>query len=262
MKKELNKNISTKNSLYDSFVENKKAIAVLVDPEKSENGPKLLELLQKAAFASIDYIFVGGSTVSRKDFIETVDFIKEHSSIPLVIFPGSSQQISPNVDGLLYLSLLSGRNPDFLIGHHVQSAVELFEMDIEVIPTAYILIDGGTQSSVAYVSQTTPIPRDKNSIIKQTAIAGKLQGKKLIYLDAGSGAKYSVPTEIIKELQILDLPIIIGGGIKNLDQIKELHNAGTNIVVIGNKLEEDSDFLLDIHSYKNKETDKDLRKNI
>lgn len=124
----------------------------------------------------------------------------------------------------------------------MQSAAELFEMDIEIIPTAYLLIDGGTQSSVAYVSQTTPIPRDNSTIIRNTAIAGKLQGKQLLYLDAGSGARFSVPSERIKELQSIELPIIVGGGITTIEQIEELHQAGTNIVVIGNKLEQDTDF--------------------
>lgn len=227
------------------------SIAVLIDPEKSDNGPFLLELLKKATFAGIDYIFIGGSTVTRVQFNLTVDFIKEHSTLPLIIFPGSSNQISPKADGLLYLSLLSGRNPDYLIGHHIESAAELIQMDLEIIPTAYLLIDGGTQSSVAYVSQTTPIPRDKISIVKNTAIAGKLQGKKVLYLDAGSGAKYSVPVEIISSIRELNLPIIIGGGIKTIEQIQNCHSAGASIVVIGNKLEEDSDFLLDIHTYKN-----------
>ena len=226
------------------------SIAVLIDPEKSDNGPFLLELLKKAAFAGIDYIFIGGSTVTRAQFSITVDFIKAHSTIPLIIFPGSSNQISPKADGLLYLSLLSGRNPDYLIGHHIESAAELIQMDLEIIPTAYLLIDGGTHSSVAYVSQTTPIPRDKISIVKNTAIAGKLQGKKVLYLDAGSGAKYSVPVEIISSIKELELPIIIGGGIKTIEQIQNCHTAGASIVVIGNKLEEDSDFLLDIHTYK------------
>jgi putative glycerol-1-phosphate prenyltransferase len=128
--------------------------------------------------------------------------------------------------------------------------MELFEMSIEVMPTAYILIDGGTQSSVAYMSQTTPIPREKLSIVKQTALAGKFQGKQLIYLDAGSGAKHQVPVEIIADLKIVQLPLIVGGGIRTLEQIRDLHDAGASIVVIGNKLEEDSDFLLDIHHYK------------
>jgi phosphoglycerol geranylgeranyltransferase len=237
-------------NILSAITTHKKSIAVLIDPEKSDNGPLLLELLKKTAFAGIDYLFIGGSTVTRAQFNVTVDFIKEHSSIPLIIFPGSANQISPKADGLLYLSLLSGRNPDYLIGHHIESAAELIQMDLEIIPTAYLLIDGGTHSSVAYVSQTTPIPRDKISIVKNTAIAGKLQGKKVIYLDAGSGAKYSVPVEIISSIKELELPIIIGGGIKTLEQIENCHAAGATIVVIGNKLEEDSNFLLDIYNYK------------
>jgi phosphoglycerol geranylgeranyltransferase len=239
-----------KKVILDHFKQSKKAIAVLIDPEKCDNGTRLLELLEKSAFAGVDYLFIGGSTVTRKEFSETVHYIKAHSTIPLIIFPGSSQQISEKADAILYLSLLSGRNPDFLIGHHVQSAAELFEMDLEIIPTAYLLIDGGTQSSVAYVSQTTPIPRENSTIIRNTAIAGKLQGKQLLYLDAGSGARFSVPSERIKELQSIDLPIIVGGGITTIEQIEELHQAGTNIVVIGNKLEQDTDFLLDIYAYK------------
>jgi putative glycerol-1-phosphate prenyltransferase len=123
-------------------------------------------------------------------------------------------------------------------------------MDIEVIPTAYLLIDGGTQSSVAYVSQTTPIPRDQKSIVKQTAIAGKLMGKSLIYLDAGSGAKFNVPATMIKELTFLNVPIIVGGGIRDTNTIRNLHDAGANVVVIGNKIEDEIDFLLDINNYK------------
>lgn len=240
--------------MYTKISSTPKAIAVLIDPEKADNGERLLSLLKKAEFAGVNYLFIGGSSVTRKEFVATVDFIKSHCSLPLIIFPGSSHQISPNADAILYLSLLSGRNPDYLIGHHLQSANELFEMELEVIPTAYLLIDGGTRSSVAYVSQTTPIPRDKHSIVRQTAIAGKLQGKKLIYLDAGSGAIHPVPAEMISELKDLSLPIIIGGGIRSLEQINAAHTAGASIVVIGNKLEEDSDFLLDIHAYSKQYT--------
>jgi putative glycerol-1-phosphate prenyltransferase len=237
--------------IYRSIARSKKGIAVLIDPEKCDNGTQLRSLLEKAAFAGIDFLFVGGSTVSRKEFTQTVEYIKGHSSIPVVIFPGSSQQLSPKADAILYLSLLSGRNPDFLIGHHVQSAAELNEMNIEVIPTAYLLIDGGTQSSVAYVSQTTPIPRDKTTIVMHTALAGKLQGKKIVYLDAGSGANEVVPSAMIHEVASLDIPVVIGGGIRTVEQIKIAHEAGASIVVIGNHLEKNTDLLLDIHSYKN-----------
>lgn len=226
------------------------AIALLIDPDKSDNGPILLTTLQKAHFANVDFIFIGGSTVTRSSFQKTVTFIKENSTLPLIIFPGSAQQISEKADALLYLSLLSGRNPDFLIGHHIESALELAAMNIEIIPTGYLLIDGGTQSSVAYVSQTTPIPRENISIVRRTAIAGKLQGKKLLFLDAGSGAKFSVPTQMVQAIKDLGIPLIVGGGVKNIAQIEALHNAGASVVVIGNKIEEDVDFLLEIAGYK------------
>jgi putative glycerol-1-phosphate prenyltransferase len=228
----------------------KRFIAVLIDPEKCTNDNVIKTLLEKASFAKIDFLFIGGSTVTRKEFDKSINLIRSLTKIPLVIFPGSAQQISSKADAILYLSLLSGRNPDFLIGHHIQSATELYEMDIEVIPTAYLLIDGGIQSSVAYVSQTTPIPRDQKSIVKQTAIAGKLMGKSLIYLDAGSGAKFNVPATMIKELTFLNVPIIVGGGIRDTNTIRNLHDAGANVVVIGNKIEDEIDFLLDINNYK------------
>ena len=235
--------------ILNSFAKRLGQIAILIDPEKSKNQVQLKDLIDKAQFAQVDYFFVGGSTVSREDFISVISFLKKNSSIPVVIFPGAAHQISKEADALLYLSLISGRNPDYLIGHHVQSANVVYDMDIEVIPTAYILIDGGTKSSVAYVSQTTPIPNDKQSIITNTAKAGILQGKKLLYLDAGSGAQQMVLPETVKELTQLNSPIIIGGGVKTKEQITELSDAGANVIVIGNKIEEDIDFLLDIHSY-------------
>jgi phosphoglycerol geranylgeranyltransferase len=241
--------LNTTSQIAESFTKRRGQIAILIDPEKSKSQTELKELIEKAEFAKVDYLFVGGSTVTREDFVSTVSYLKEHSIIPVVIFPGASHQISKEADALLYLSLISGRNPDYLIGHHVQSANEVYSMNIEVIPTAYILIDGGTKSSVAYVSQTTPIPNDQLSIISNTAKAGILQGKQLLYLDAGSGAQQTVLPETVRELSKLNKPIIIGGGIKTKEKIKELSDAGANVIVIGNKIEEDIDFLLDIHSF-------------
>jgi phosphoglycerol geranylgeranyltransferase len=238
------------NTYIESFREISKGIAVLIDPEKCDNGEKLFALLDKAAFAHVDYLFVGGSTVSRSEFQQTISAIRSHSSLPLIIFPGSFHQISEEADAILFLSLISGRNPDFLIGHHIAAAQELSEMQIEVLPTGYILIDGGTKSSVAYVSQTTPIPNESLSIIRNTALAGKLLGMQLLYLDAGSGAKECVSEKCIHTLRDLGLPIIVGGGIREIDQMAALHKSGASVVVIGNKLEEDIDFLLDIRSYK------------
>lgn len=241
--------MNTLNDLLKQFASKFGQIAVLIDPEKVQDETLLINLLKKAKFADVDYLFVGGSTVSREEFEFCISNIKKHSEIPLVIFPGASNQISDEADALLYLSLISGRNPDYLIGHHVASASEVYDMDIEVIPTAYILIDGGTNSSVAYVSQTTPIPSNKKSIITRTAKAGILQGKQLLYLDAGSGAKYPVPAEIVQSLSDLPAPLIIGGGIRSSDKIQEMKDAGANVIVIGNKIEEDIDFLLDIKLY-------------
>lgn len=237
------------SKILDRISSKKGQVAILIDPEKSNHVNDLAPLVEKASFANVDFFFVGGSTVTREDFDFVIDYLKSHTTIPIVIFPGASHQISNNADAILYLSLISGRNPDFLIGHHVSSANEVYDMDLEVIPTGYILVDGGTNSSVAYVSQTTPIPNDQESIILQTCKAGILQGKSVLYLDAGSGASKNIPLDIIKSVAKLNSPIIVGGGIKTIDQIDEYKSAGANIIVIGNRIEEDIDFLLDIKSY-------------
>jgi putative glycerol-1-phosphate prenyltransferase len=212
-----------------------------------ESDKKLIDLVEKAVFAKVDYFFVGGSTVNRKDFEATIDVLSKKTKIPIVIFPGDNQQLSSKADGLLYLSLLSGRNPDYLIGQHVSSAQEVINLGLEVIPTAYLLVDGGTKSSVAYVSQTTPIPRNQVNIAQNTALAGVLQGKKVVYFDAGSGAKHSVPPLFLKNIsESTNVVTIVGGGIRSAEQISKMKLAGANVIVIGNKIEEDIDFLLDI----------------
>lgn len=239
--------ITENNDILKSFQKRKGQIAVLIDPEKIESNEKLIDLAEKAGFAKVDYFFVGGSTVNRKDFERTIDVLSAYTKIPIIIFPGDNQQLSSKANGLLYLSLLSGRNPDYLIGQHVSSAQEVINLDIEVIPTAYLLVDGGTKSSVAYVSQTTPIPRNQEKIAQNTALAGVLQGKKVVYFDAGSGAKYSVPGVFIENInKSSDTAIIVGGGIRSAEQITHMKSAGANVIVIGNKIEEDIDFLLDI----------------
>ncbi len=238
--------------VYNKISEKTGQIAILIDPEKSDNGTVLLNLLKNACSCGVDYLFVGGSTVTKIEFENTINFIKANSAIPIVIFPGGSHQISDKADAILYLSLLSGRNPDYLIGQHVESAKEIIKLDIEVIPTGYILIDGGTISSVANVSQTKPIPRNQVELAKSTAIAGVLQGKKIIYFDAGSGAKKIVPIEIIKEVIFLGIPIIVGGGVKSIEHLDNLKNSGVNVIVIGNHIEENIDFLLEVKKFKNR----------
>jgi putative glycerol-1-phosphate prenyltransferase len=238
-------------SILNQIKETPHAIAMLIDPEKAVNNLTVLKtLLDKAVISGIDFLFIGGSTVSREDFEKTVDFIHANSTLQTILFPGSSQQISNKADAMLYLSLLSGRNPDFLIGHHVDSAFELFAMEIELIPTAYILIEGGSVSSTEIVSQTEPIPRENFELVRRTAIAGKFMGKDLLYLDAGSGAKFPVLDEMLQNLSDIHLPIIVGGGIRTIEKIRQLHSSGASIVVIGNKIEEDPSFLDAIHIYK------------
>jgi putative glycerol-1-phosphate prenyltransferase len=236
--------------VYDIICKKKNQVAVLLDPEKIEDPDKLKEFSKLLKGSFIDFIFIGGSTVTKEQFQNTVSVLKKYSNLPLVIFPGSGQQLSAECDALLYLSLVSGRNPEYLIGQHIQSAFEVEALNIEVIPTAYILIDGGSQSSVAYVSQTTPIPAKQTQILRQTALASKFQGKKLIYMDAGSGAKNSIDPKMIEEIYDLELPIIVGGGIRSINQISLAHLAGANVVVIGNKLEGQPEFLEEIKKYK------------
>lgn len=238
--------------ILEAFSNKKGQIALLIDPEKTNSPAQLQELAKKAGLAKIDYLFVGGSTVTRPDLESVVIELKKLTEIPVVLFPGASHQISQHADAILFLNLISGRNPDYLIGHQVASAEEIFDMDIEVISTSYMLIDGGILSSVAYVSQTTPIPQSQHKITLNTAKAGKLIGHKTVYLDAGSGAKKSIHSDIIQLIdRNIQSPLIVGGGIKSIETIESLSKAGANVIVIGNKIESDINFLLDIGNYQN-----------
>lgn len=240
------------STLFSKIAARTGQIAILIDPDKTQDEQQLLQLVDKIHFSGIDYIFVGGSTVTKEAFERTIALLKDNTSLPLVIFPGSHEQFSEKADALLYLSLLSGRNPEYLIGQHVASAQKIFRSKIEVIPTAYLLIDGGTKSAVAYVSQTTPIPRNQYGIAVNTALAGVLQGKKVVFFDAGSGAEKPVPQELIQSLRKeTSTPIIVGGGVCSISSIEAFSESGANLIVIGNKIEEDTDFLLDIAEYKN-----------
>ena len=235
--------------IYKGICSKKGQIAVLVDPDKF-NWESANDFIKKIKFSRIDFLFIGGSTVKKEDLEKVVDFFKDKIDVPIVLFPGDVYQISDNADALLYLSLLSGRNPDYLIGQHTRTSKEISEMDIEVIPTAYLLIDGGNSSAVAYVSQTTPMPQNQLNLIESTALAGVLQGKSLIYLDAGSGAKEKVSSEVISKCVNHDVPIIVGGGIRSIEDIQLAKEAGANVIVIGNYIEENIDFLLDLKEFK------------
>jgi len=243
--------------ILDLLNNKQKQIAILIDPDKHNSESKLIDLIQKINLLNPAFIFIGGSTVNAVDFKFCFSILKQNTKIPLVIFPGSHVQIDEKADAILFLSLISGRNPDFLIGHQVESAHKLKQLDIEVIPTAYMLIDGGKNSSVAYVSQTSPIPSDQISIAVNTAIAGELMGMKTVFMDAGSGAITSVSLDMIKEVaQNICVPLIIGGGLKTIQDIENTLNAGANVAVIGNKIEENIDFLLDLMNLNQTKIDK------
>jgi putative glycerol-1-phosphate prenyltransferase len=243
--------------ILDLFAQRTGQIALLIDPEKSFEPSLLEELVKKAEIGKIDFLFVGGSTVTRKAIEEVVLTLKKLTKIPVILFPGASHQLSKDADALLFLNLISGRNPDYLIGHQVAGAEEIFDMPIEVISTSYLLIDGGTASSVAYVSQTTPIPQHQVRIATNTAKAGFLMGHQVVYMDAGSGAKNTVPIEMIESIsQSLASPLIVGGGIRSIETVKSLSTAGVNVIVIGNKIESDIDFLLDLGSLKSASVEK------
>lgn len=237
------------NDFYNQLKQNRGAIATLIDPEKFDRD-KGTELLSLAERARIDYLFIGGSTVDRGQFHDVCEFIKAHTTLPLIGFPGDVYQYSPSLDALLYLSLLSGRNSEYLIGQHIHTAKEIASLNIETVPTSYLLLDGGKPSATAYVSQTTPIPQSEKSIIERTVIAGKLQGKKCVYLDAGSGAVEAVKSDIIEMVASIQQPLIVGGGIRTIQQIENAAKAGANLIVIGNHLEDNPDFLLDILHFK------------
>ena len=227
-------------------------IAILIDPDKFKSESELLFYLEKVSYANPNLVFIGGSTVSKSDFQNCVKLAKTKISSPIVIFPGGSHQLSEYADAILFLSLISGRNPDYLIGHHISSVTDLEQMNIEIIPTSYMLIDGGKKTSVEYISNTNPIPKEAFSIARKTALAGKYLGHQLLYADAGSGAKDCISEEMINTLSKVQSPLIVGGGIRNVKQITKAHNAGANLVVIGNKIEEDIDFLLDLKELTSK----------
>jgi phosphoglycerol geranylgeranyltransferase len=222
-------------------------IAVLIDPNKSsfKSISGTIDICKKCG---IKFIMVGGSLVS--DSIDNcINEIKESSDLPVVLFPGSLLQISNKADAILLLSLISGRNPEYLIGNHVIASPILKKSKLEIIPTGYMLVESGKVTSVQYISNTCPIPADKIDIAIATAVAGEMLGLKLIYLEAGSGAIQHVPVEMISEVKKnISIPLIVGGGIKNRNQLDQIFLAGADIVVIGNSLENNPDRLYDLVS--------------
>jgi phosphoglycerol geranylgeranyltransferase len=234
-------------TLQERFREGKKSIAVLVDPDKAEDPSRLLHLINLASENCVDFFFVGGSLVTSPNLSEVVRKIKDNVSIPVVLFPGNSIQIEASADALLFLSLISGRNPELLIGQHVIAAPILKNTRLEIIPTGYILINSGKLTSVAYISNTMPIPDDKFSLAACTAMAGEMLGLQVIYIDAGSGAEKEISPKMISAVRkAVNVPLIVGGGINTARKAITALEAGADLIVIGNALEKDPDLLTEV----------------
>jgi geranylgeranylglyceryl phosphate synthase family protein len=237
-----------KKAIYQSMVTKKqkgqKSFAVLIDPDKV-NKALLDELTNLCIQAHVDYLLVGGSLVVSNHLDECIEHIKKNCDIPVILFPGSPSQISRNADALLYLSMISGRNPELLIGQHVISAPFVKQSGLEIISTGYMVIDGGAPTTVSYISNALPIPSDKNEIAICTAMAGEMLGMKLIYMDAGSGAKRAITEAMIEKVaRCLDAaPLVVGGGITDAEKAYRNCKAGADIIVVGNAIEKDASMI-------------------
>lgn len=224
----------------------KTSLAVLIDPDKYSDQSRLIKTVTLCNDNGVDLIFLGGSLLLSNDFDAFVKEVKSLTHIPVILFPGSPSQVSEHADGILFLSLISGRNPELLIGSHVIAAPSLAKMDVEILPTGYMLIDCGNTTTAHYISQTSPIPYEKKDIAYATAMAGQMLGLSCIYMDGGSGAKNTVSGDMISMVsQHIDIPLIIGGGIKTIDDVERVCDAGADVVVIGNIIEENPNLIQD-----------------
>ena len=236
--------------LYKNILQKKeqgeKLFAILIDPDKQKNSDLLL-IIKNANESNVDYFFVGGSLLINDNLNDCIKTIKDNSKIPVILFPGNAMQINQNADGILFLSLISGRNPELLIGKQVITAPILKQTALEVMSTGYMLIDSGKPTTASYMSNTMPIPRDKIGIATSTAIAGEYLGLKLIYMDGGSGAEQPIKIDMIKKVSSsIKIPLIIGGGICSAKKAIDNCKAGADLIVVGNAIEEDPSLILDI----------------
>ena len=226
--------------------EGKKLLAVLIDPEKMD-VENIAAFFEKVHQSITTHIFVGGSTDKDNLTDKVVSEIKKVTKLPVILFPGDVSQISQKADGILFLSLLSGRNPEYLIEQQIKVAPFLKDSNLEILPTGYILIDGKKETATQKVSNTKPIAQENLELILNTSLAGEFSGKKLIYLEAGSGATEAVSQEIITVVQKnLSIPLIVGGGIHSKKQLEKAYNAGADLVVIGTAFEKDENFFNDL----------------
>lgn len=240
------------NKIYASLctkkANGKKSFAVLIDPDSVDDG-KMEKIVALAVAAKVDYFLVGGSLVITGYLDRCVQHIKANCDIPVLLFPGSSTQVSKYADALLYLSLISGRNPELLIGQHVVSAPAIRQTGLEIMSTGYMVIDGGAPTTVSYISNATALPADKNDIAMCTAMAGEMLGMKIIYMDAGSGAKRPITESMIERVaRSIEVPLIIGGGITNPEKAYLNCKAGADVIVVGNAIEKDESLIMELSS--------------
>lgn len=237
--------------LNKSNKENHKSFAILIDPDKTEQK-SLNKIILLSKETEVDFFFVGGSLLIENKLEFCIEIIKQNCNIPVVLFPGNNLQISKNADAILFLSLISGRNADLLIGNHVISAPYLKESKLEIIPTGYMIIDGGIPTTVSYMSNTFPIPHNKEDIAACTALAGEMLGLKVIYMDAGSGANKHISKKMVQKVRnSVSLPIIVGGGINSPEVAKDIWESGADVVVVGNAIEKSSELIKLIGKVKN-----------
>ena len=240
--------------ILQSKKEGKKLFAILIDPDK-QNNVGLSSIINKANNNKVDFFFVGGSLLTNDSLNSCISTIKENSNIPVVLFPGNAMQVHNKADGILFLSLISGRNAEMLIGKQVITAPILKKSNLEVLSTGYMLIESGKSTTASYMSTTTPIPHDKNDVAVCTAMAGEMLGLKLIFMDGGSGAVNTISEEMIKSVsEEIDCPLIIGGGINTSKKALEKLKAGADIIVVGNAIENNTDLITEI-SIKIKNTE-------
>ena len=231
--------------ILDKFLTSQKQFAVLIDPDKLSDN-QTAEISKIAGEAGVNFLFVGGSLLTSDTLFRCIRILKENSDIPVVLFPGNTYQVSRNADAMLFLSLISGRNPDMLIGMHVIAAPYIRLSGLETIPTGYMLIDSGKPTSVTYMSNSMPIPREKKDIAACTAMAGEMLGLRLIYMDAGSGADVPISEEMIGFVKAsINAPLIIGGGVRNPEIAEKMYRAGADTVVVGNHFEENPNEIFD-----------------
>lgn len=230
------------NQILSAKAESKKLLAILIDPDKVEVGDIAI-LADKIKQSAATHLFVGGSSFEGNHLDAIIEKLKWKTDLPILLFPGNPDQISNEADGILFLMLLSGRNPDYLVEHQINAVPILEKTKLEIISTGYILIESGSETAVERVSKTKPLSKDNINYIAQTAKAGELIGNKLIYLEAGSGAQNAVSSEIIKTVSgRISVPLIVGGGIRSKKQIDDAYSAGADLVVIGTAFENDLNF--------------------